>query len=467
MTPAGRRSLSTPLDRRFAPYALSWRRHQAEISGRGETGVLAVALEREHGLVSRYEFALLPEDHPDLEDSLALVERAVKFLLWSRGAGTLHVVAVGPAARRLAERIRVAYAPGGARDFDRELLGRVYGRDFRVQLVEPDALPAEHEETAAIGGHVDGCRIGFDLGASDYKVAAVIDGEVVFHEETPWDPKVEADPAYHLGHIRAALERAAAHLPRVDAIGGSAAGIYIDDRVRVASLFRSVPESRFVAEVEPMFARLGEEWGVPIRVINDGDVTALAGAMASGCGGILGIAMGSSEAAGYLGHDRRIKGWLNELGFAPVDGGAEAPVEEWSGDRGVGTSYFSQQAIERLAHVAGMELDPALGQAEKLVVVQELAENGDQRAGLLFATIGAYLGHTVPWYRVFYGFDTVLVLGRVTSGAGGDLLVREARRVLEQDYPELADRVALQLPDETTRRVGQAVAAASLPMLAS
>ncbi|MCH7825470.1 MAG: ROK family protein [Acidobacteria bacterium] len=255
-------------------------------------------------------------------------------------------------------------------------------------------------------------------------------------------------------------------MPRVDAIGGSAAGIYIDDRVRVASLFRSVPESRFAAEVEPMFARLGEEWGVPIRVINDGDVAALAGAMALGRGGILGIAMGSSEAAGYLDHDCQLTGWLNELGFAPVDGGADAPVEEWSGDRGVGTSYFSQQAIERLAHAAGIELAPDLGLAEKLVIVQELAEDGDQRAGRVFETVGAYLGHAVPWYRVFYDFDTVLILGRVTSGVGGELLVREARRVLEDDYPELADRVVLRLPDETTRRVGQAVAAASLPMLA-
>ena len=425
-----------------------------------------MALEREHGLVSRYEFALLPEGHPDLEDSLALVERAVKFLLWSRGAGTLYLAAADPSGRRLTERIRAAYAPGGARDFDRDVLGRVYGHDFRVVPVEPDALPTEREESAEIGGHLDGCRIGFDLGASDYKVAAVIDGEAVFSEETPWDPMGQADPAYHLGHIREALEGAATHLPRVDAIGGSAAGIYIDDRPRVASLFRSVPESLFAADVEPMFTRLGEEWGVPIRVINDGDVTALAGAMALGRGGILGIAMGSSEAAGYLGHDCHLTGWLNELGFAPVDGAADAPVEEWSGDRGVGASYFSQQAIGRLAQAASIELAPDIGLAEKLVTVQEMAEDGDQRAGLAFETVGAYLGHTLPWYGVFYDFDTVLILGRVTSGVGGELLVREARRVLEKDFPGLAARIALRLPDETTRRVGQAVAAASLPVLA-
>ncbi|MCH7825345.1 MAG: ROK family protein, partial [Acidobacteria bacterium] len=99
--------------------------------------MLAVALERQHGLVSRHEFGLLPDGHPDREASLRFLERAVKFLLWSRGAGMLHVAAADPAGRRLAERIRTAYGRGGARDFDRKLLGRVYGRDFRVVLVEP------------------------------------------------------------------------------------------------------------------------------------------------------------------------------------------------------------------------------------------------------------------------------------------------------------------------------------------
>ena len=459
-------STTPPLDPGFAPLAIDWREYEAEISRVGGGGVLEMAFERQHGRVSRHEFGMLPDGHPEVEASGALIERAVKFLLWSRGAGTLHLAATGSVAAPLAERIGAAYAPGGEREFDRVVLGRVYGREFRVELVDSEALPAAREEPVDIGGHLDGCRIGFDLGASDYKVAAVIDGETVFSEETPWDPKHEADPAYHLGHISSALERAAAHLPRVDAIGGSAAGIYIDDRVRVASLFRAVPEVRFVAEVEPMFARLGEEWGVPIRVINDGDVTALAGAMTSGRGAVLGIAMGSSQAAGYLGRDRQLTGWLNELGFAPVDGRPDATVEEWSGDRGAGTSYFSQQAVGRLADAASLELAAGLELPDKLVAVQELAADGNDRARLVFETIGAYLGHTLPWYRTFYDFDSALILGRVASGIGGELLVGEARRVLSGAYPDLAGELILQLPDEATRRVGQAVAAASLPRLA-
>ena len=134
----------------------------------------------------------------------------------------------------------------------------------------------------------------------------------------------------------------------IDAIGGSSAGIYIDNRPMVASLFRSIPKERY-GEVKNLFARLQNEMGVPLEVINDGDVTALAGSMSLEDNGILGIAMGSSEAAGYVDLDGHIVGWLNELAFAPIDYSPEAPVEEWSGDIGCGASYFSQQCVFRLA----------------------------------------------------------------------------------------------------------------------
>ncbi len=44
------------------------------------------------------------------------------------------------------------------------------------------------------GRHLDGCRIGFDLGGSDRKCAAVIDGKVVFSDEVVWNPYFEKDP---------------------------------------------------------------------------------------------------------------------------------------------------------------------------------------------------------------------------------------------------------------------------------
>jgi predicted NBD/HSP70 family sugar kinase len=341
---------------------------------------------------------------------------------------------------------------------------RVYGRPFEVQSVPVDQVPVAREAAVALGGHLDGCRIGFDLGASDYKLAAVKDGEAVFTTEIPWDPKNEADPDFHYQRIRDGLRLAASHLPRVDAIGGSSAGIYLDNKVMVASLFRAVPAELFPTRVKPLFLRLREEWGVPFEVANDGDVTALAGAMSLKASGVLGVAMGSSQAVGFLDCEGRITGWLNELAFAPVDYRADAPADEWSGDLGCGVQYFSQQAVVRLAPLAGIVL-PSGHPAEQLKHVQELLAKADPRAQSVFETIGVCLGYALAQYADMYDLRHVLVLGRVTSGAGGDLIVGQAREVLNREFPELPDRLALHLPDEKSKRVGQAVAAASLPRL--
>ena len=64
---------------------------------------------------------------------------------------------------------------------------------------------------------------------------------------------------------------------------------------------------------------------------------------------------------------------------------------------------------------------------------------------------------------MFYDLEHMIVLGRVTSGKGGDLLIAECNRVLAAEYPELAEKMSVMLPDEKARRVGQSIAAASLP----
>lgn len=327
-----------------------------------------------------------------------------------------------------------------------------------------DHVPESREAAVALGGHLDGCRIGFDLGASDYKLAAVKEGEAVFTTEIPWDPKKEADPYFHYQRISEGLRLAASHLPRVDAIGGSSAGIYVDNKVMVASLFRAVPPDLFPSKVKPLFLRLREEWGVPFEVANDGDVTALAGGMSLKANGVLGIAMGSSQAVGFLDREGRITGWLNELAFAPVDYRTDAPADEWSGDLGCGAQYFSQQAVVRLAASAGIVLAPG-HPAEQLKQVQALLAKDDPRARGIFETIGVCLGYALAQYAEMYDPRHVLVLGRVTSGVAGDLIVGEARKVLHCEFPELTDRLAIHLPDEKSKRVGQAVAAASLPKL--
>jgi hypothetical protein len=59
----------------------------------------------------------------------------------------------------------------------------------------------------------------------------------------------------------------------------------------------------------------------------------------------------------------------------------------------------------------------------------------------------------------------MLILGRVTTGTGGDIVLARARDVLKAEFPDLAKRIQLHVPDEKSRRIGQAVAAASLPVV--
>ena len=51
----------------------------------------------------------------------------------------------------------------------------------------------------------------------------------------------------------------------------------------------------------------------------------------------------------------------------------------------------------------------------------------------------------------------------VASGIGGERIVSECQRVLNEEYPELSRKLRVMLPDENFRRVGQSMAAASLP----
>lgn len=449
------------LDPGFRPMGLAFAKYARAVEAAGGGTPFKVAVERENGLVSVFETRVLPPGPVSFAATAYYAERIVKFLLWSRGGWRVFIQ--GPA--EVAALVREAYAPGGARAFDIDLMGRVYEKPFSVVSVGPADFPPAKESRSALGGHLDGCRVGFDLGASDFKVAAVREGEPVFSEEIPWAPGEQADPGYHYDRIRDGLRKAASRLPRVDAIGGSSAGIYIDNQVRIASLFRSVPVDVFDRRVKNMFNAMRAEWGVPFEVINDGEVTALAGTMSLGASAMLGLAMGSSQAGGFLNAEGHIPGWLDELAFAPVDAGPDAVADEWSGDRGVGANYFSQQAVNKLALRAGIAFPDEMRLPERLKTVQALAEAGDPKARRVFEDIGIYLGYTVPFYETFYDYRNLLVLGRVMSGVGGELIMDTAVGVLREEFPATADRVRLHLLDERSRRVGQAVAAASLPRI--
>ena len=341
---------------------------------------------------------------------------------------------------------------------------RSYLESMHVVACDLTEVPEENTVVVPLGGNLDGCRIGFDLGGSDRKCAAVVDGAVVHSEEVEWQPYFESSPRYHYDGILDSLQRAAAHLPRVDGIGGSAAGVYVDNQPRVGSLFRGVSEQDFATEIRPIFERLRTAMGdVPFEVVNDGEVTALAATLSLGAHAPLGIAMGTSLASGYCDSEGHLTNQLNELAFVPVDYRQDAPVDEWSGDHGCGVQYFSQQAVARLALEAGIELPGEMPLAERLIEVQSLMEKGDPRARDIYSTIGSYLGYSIPWFARWYEFESLLVLGRVMSGPGGDLIIHQASQVLRDEYPELADRVQLVIPDEKFKRHGQAIAAASLP----
>ena len=459
--PAAR--FSPPLDPDFMPFALVSRAIKKNFRNSSGHPTIQFALEQSDGSVSHFDTSIPVSASPESDGIQAYVERQLKFLLWSRGGCRVHYH--GPPD--LGAALKRYYADTEAGRFDAKMMGSViYDQPFEFIVSNGHSFPAARENTRSLGRHLDGCRIGFDLGASDRKVAAVIDGDVVFSEEVAWNPVPQSDPQWHFDQLMAMLSSATAHLPRVDAIGGSAAGVYVNNRVKVASLFRGISADVFASRVSNIFFDLKKAWhNVPFEVVNDGEVTALAGSMALNANAVLGIAMGSSQAAGYVTDSGRITSWLNELAFSPIDCNPAAPVDEWSGDRGCGVQYFSQQCVGRLLAPAGIECAPGLGLPEKLKYVQELMQKDDPRARALYETIGTYLGYAVALYADFYTIDHILLLGRVLSGPGGNVIIDTAAHVLSSEFPELAERIAFNTPDERSKRHGQAIAAASLPCI--
>ncbi len=449
------------LDPGFVP-AVLWNKAFEDRAAR-EPGAhrVDIALTRRDGTCFRWSGKLLPRGGGNEALNNRYVERIVKFLLWQKGGNIILVAGDDSVADMLA----ATYRKGGAREFDWDFIGRkIYGAPITVKKAAPGELPDEYSGSMTLGRNLDGYRIGFDLGGSDRKCAAVVNGEVVYSEEVVWNPYFQSDPQYHFDGIQDSLERAAAHLPRVDAIGGSSAGVIIDSVVRTSSLFRGVSQEDIEARLGKVFRILQKEkWnGIPFEVVNDGEVTALAGAMSMNDNAVLGVAMGTSEAAGYVDREGHIKPWLNELAFAPVDYSEEGGVDEWSKDMGVGAMYFSQQAVARLAPRAGFDFGD-MPFPEQLKKVQAAMAEGDERARGIYETIGVHFGYAIAHYASFYEIRNLLFLGRVASGTGGQLIIDKAEEVLREEFPEL--KVTLRVPDEQMKRHGQAVAAASLPSL--
>ena len=423
------------------------------------TKPVSIAVERADGQMATKHTMIhgTPEMH---EADCYYIDRMVKTMLWLQGGFKVYIN-----DKAMYDYLCSVYCKGGAREFDWDFMANIYEHDFEV--VYTDNVPEAKDAPIKMGGNLEGCRIGFDAGGSDRKVSAVIDGETVYSEEVVWYPKITEDPDYHYNGIVEAFKSAAAHMPRVDAVGISSAGIFINNRTMTASLFLKVPKELYDKKVKDIYIRaVKDTFGdVPFVVANDGDVSALAGTMSIKDNNVLGIAMGTSEAVGYVDEEGRITGWLNELAFVPVDANPDAMIDEWAGDIGCGVKYFSQDGVIKLAPAAGIELDESAAPAQKLKAVQALMAEDDPRAAKIYESIGCYLGHTLAYYHETYGFRYVLLLGRVMSGKGGDLLVETCQKVLNDEYPEVASKFELRLPDEYFRRVGQSMAVASLPEL--
>ncbi len=450
-----------PLDDSFRP-AVLWNHAFLDGVRNSKKGVpLSIAIKKEDDSISVHKTQIFSDESKFASSNYFYVEQLVKTLLWIHGG--YEIVVGGP--KKIGEYIKELHSREGKRSFDANFMSNIYKKPFSVVACNAEQVLPVKEKLIPLNRQLNGCRIGFDLGASDRKVSAVIDGKVVFSEEVVWNPSVQTNPKYHYHEIMSMLHHAAAHMPRIDAIGGSSAGIYISNRVMSASIFRGISPDLFEKRVKNIFLDIQKEWDVPFKVINDGEVTALAGSMSLKVNSILGIAMGSSEAGGYVDRKGNITTRLNELAFVPIDFNGQAPIDVWSKDFGCGVQYLSQVAVARLAQKSGININKNYSPAEKLKFVQELLAKGDDRAVKIFETIGIYLGYAIAHYAGFYNIKNILILGRVTSGKGGHIIFEEAIHVLKEEFAELFENISLHLPDEPNRRVGQSIAAASLPLI--
>ncbi|MCD4827602.1 MAG: ROK family protein [Acholeplasmataceae bacterium] len=454
--------VSSTLDKDFMPAILAHENFEEQVKKSHNYSEIEIGIQRQQKNLSVFKTVVFNKSHKDYQENMFFLERLVKSLLWLKGGYIIYFK--GPS--ELGDYLRKVYAKDGTRSFDVLFMERIYEQPFQVITLNQDQELTENESAKPVGRHLDGYRIGFDAGGSDRKVSAVINGKTIFSEEVVWHPKTNSDPMYHINGIKDSILRAASKMPQVDGIGISSAGVYVDNQAMVASLFRQVSDQDYEKYIKNIYIDIAKDMGdIPIEVANDGDVTALAGAMSLNDHQVLGLAMGTSQALGYIDKNGYITGWLNEPAFSPVDFNLDASVDEWSNDFGCGVKYFSQDAVIKLAPSAGIILDENLSPAEKLKEVQDLLKNGHQGAKEIFETIGIYLGYSIAYYAKFYDIKHVLVLGRVTSSLGGDLIIKMTKEVLKQEFETLSQNIHIQLPDEKSRRVGQSIAAASLPKI--
>jgi len=244
-----------------------------------------------------------------------------------------------------------------------------------------------------------------------------------------------------------------------------------------------VPPDVYKAKVVDIFKRLAKEMAgdVPLKVINDGEVTALAAVQKIKAGNVMGISMGSSEGGGYANGDGNLMGWINELCYCRLDLNPMAPTDPWTKGSHTGMShmYLGQRGATKLAAKAGVNVPPNYvyphpdmctikheDHAQCLKLIQKAMTDPEKESSVreLYETIGVYLGYALAQYCEFYPIDHVMILGRVSKGKGGDLMLDVAKTVLETEFPEYA-HIQFHTADDHFKAVGQCIAAAALPTL--
>lgn len=478
-----RPSVPAPLDPNFCPFVLGKRNYMkkvAECAQYGKVSELQFAVERPDGCVGRDKLQVFSEDHEGFDASVFLAGECIRYMLWQRGGFKLFLS--GPA--KICEQVKAAYAKGGKYDFEATTMPKIYAVPWTVAIVgKPEDLPAAKEAPIVCGKVASGCRIAFDLGKSDVKTVAVKDGEVLDSAETEWDV-TNPDPQYHYDVIVKAMKATASKLPgKVEAIGGSATGaVSANSEATWCDCFPNVPPDVYKKRVVPIFKDIAknEFGGVPVKVINDGEVTAVAGGQMIGDGAdCFGISLGSSEGSGYVDESGALTGWINENAYNPFDLNPSGPGNPWSPHRGDASMYLGQRAATRLAKLGGIQLPEEMmpdhpnmnatshaPHAQCLKKVQAAMKDPAQerQARKIYETIGVYLGYAIAQYCEYLPIKNVMILGRVSTGTGGDIMMEWARKVLSQEFPALA-HIKFHTPSEHMKRVGQCVAAAALPEL--
>jgi len=479
-----RPKVPAPLDPNFSPLILAKRNYLKYVAGSGQ--FLEWACPRSDGC-GRYKLPVFADNHEDFEASVYLAGVLIQEMIWQRSASSLLLAG----SAKLCEALKAAFSKGGAYEYEAGSMPNVNGtpeKEFEVKIVKAEELPPNKESPQECGKDVSGNRLSFDLGKSDIKTVFIKDGEILDSKETEWDVTA-VDPQYHFDAIvaamRATIERANAKgAGKIDAVGGSATGtVSAANEATWCDIFPNVPPDVYKAKVVDIFQRIAKEVAgdVPLKVINDGEVTALAAVQRIGKGNILGISMGSSEGGGYANADGNLLGWINEMCYIRLDMNPEAPTDPWTkgAHRGISHMYLGQRGATKLAAKAGVVLPENYvyphadmctikheDHAGCLKLIQKAMADPAQEPQVrkLYETVGVYLGYGLAQYCEFYKIDHVMILGRVSKGNGGDLMLEVAKKVLQTEFPEYAG-MQFHTADDHFKAVGQCIAAAALPVI--